>query len=65
MFPGASHEQQEKIKLHEQVKRNLEQEVYNLKSEANKQRKIFAGLEEERDRWGYISLIIFILVVSF
>jgi hypothetical protein len=33
------------------VKRNLQQESYNLKSEANKRRKIIAGLEEERDRY--------------
>ncbi|XP_033609267.1 cilia- and flagella-associated protein 58 [Cryptotermes secundus] len=48
---GAAYEQQEKIKLQEQVKRNLEQGIDNFKSEVNKQRKIVASLEEERDRY--------------
>jgi hypothetical protein len=52
------------MKLQEQEKRNLQQEIYNFTSEANKQRKTVASLEEERDKYGYNILIIYILVVS-
>merc|ERR1712241_97556 len=37
--------------LHEQSKKNLEQEIQNYKEEAQKQRKIIYQLEKERDRY--------------
>ena len=39
------------VKLHEQSKKNLEQEISNYKEEAQKQRKIIYQLEKERDRY--------------
>ncbi|KAH1167384.1 cilia- and flagella-associated protein 58 isoform X3 [Mauremys mutica] len=39
------------VKLHEQSKRNLEEEIQNYKDEAQKQRKIIYQLEKERDRY--------------
>nr|VZI36376.1 unnamed protein product [Spirometra erinaceieuropaei] len=39
------------LRLHEQSKRNLEQEISNYKDEAQKQRKIICHLERERDRY--------------
>lgn len=39
------------VKLHEQSKKNLEQEILNYKEEAQKQRKIIYQLEKERDRY--------------
>ena len=39
------------VKLHEQSKKNLEQEIQNYKDEAQKQRKIIYQLEKERDRY--------------
>nr|XP_031538693.1 cilia- and flagella-associated protein 58 [Vicugna pacos] len=39
------------VKLHEQAKRNLEEEIQNYKDEAQKQRKIIFQLEKERDRY--------------
>jgi chromosome segregation ATPase len=39
------------VKLHEQSKNNLEQEIQNYKDEALKQRKIIYQLEKERDRY--------------
>ena len=39
------------MKLHEQSKKNLEQEIQNYKDEAQKQRKIIYQLEKERDRY--------------
>ncbi|KAI0235754.1 Cilia- and flagella-associated protein 58 [Lamellibrachia satsuma] len=39
------------VKLHEQSKKNLEQEIQNYKEEAQKQRKIIYQLEKERDRY--------------
>ena len=39
------------MKLHEQSKKNLEQEIQNYKEEAQKQRKIIYQLEKERDRY--------------
>ena len=39
------------VKLHEQSKHNLEQEIANYKDEAQKQRKIIYQLEKERDRY--------------
>lgn len=38
------------VKLHEQTKRNLEEEIQKYKDEAQKQRKIIFQLEKERDR---------------
>jgi len=40
----------------------MEQEIDNFNSEANKQLKIIASLEKERDRWGYIFLLIYTLI---
>ncbi|KFV14163.1 Coiled-coil domain-containing protein 147, partial [Pterocles gutturalis] len=37
------------VKLHEQSKKNLEDEIQNYKNEAQKQRKIIYQLEKERD----------------
>ncbi|XP_010134614.1 PREDICTED: coiled-coil domain-containing protein 147 [Buceros rhinoceros silvestris] len=37
------------VKLHEQSKKNLEEEIKNYKNEAQKQRKIIYQLEKERD----------------
>ncbi|XP_026560435.1 cilia- and flagella-associated protein 58 [Pseudonaja textilis] len=39
------------VKLHEQSKKNLEEEIQNYKDEAQKQRKIIFQLEKERDRY--------------
>nr|XP_060622997.1 cilia- and flagella-associated protein 58 [Anolis sagrei ordinatus] len=39
------------VKLHEQSKKNLEEEIQNYKDEAFKQRKIIFQLEKERDRY--------------
>ena len=39
------------VKLHEQSKSSLEQEIQNYKEEASKQRKIIYQLEKERDRY--------------
>lgn len=39
------------VKLHEQNKKNLEQEISNHKEEAQKQRKLIYQLEKERDRY--------------
>jgi len=38
------------MKLQEQERKNMEQEIDNFNSEANKQLKIIASLEKERDR---------------
>lgn len=37
------------VKLHEQSKKNLEEEIQNYKNEAQKQRKIIYQLEKDRD----------------
>uniref|UniRef100_A0A8D0GQ54 Cilia and flagella associated protein 58 n=1 Tax=Sphenodon punctatus TaxID=8508 RepID=A0A8D0GQ54_SPHPU len=37
--------------LHEQSKKNLEEEIHNYRKEAKKQRKIIYQLEKERDRY--------------
>lgn len=50
---NATQKQIDLVKLHEQAKRNLEEEIQNYKDEAQKQRKIIFHLEKERD-W-YIS----------
>lgn len=39
------------VKLHEQSKKNLEQEIKNYKDEARKQQKMIGQLEKERDRY--------------
>jgi hypothetical protein len=44
-------EQEKHAKLQEQEKRNLEKEINSFKFEANKQRKLVASLEKDRDRW--------------
>ncbi|XP_076017313.1 cilia- and flagella-associated protein 58 [Genypterus blacodes] len=43
--------QQSTVKLLEQDKKNLEQEIHNYHQEAQKQRKIIQQLEKERDRY--------------
>lgn len=48
---GATQKQLHLVKLHEQSKKNLEQEIQNYKEEAQKQRKIIYQLEKERDRY--------------
>lgn len=48
---NATQKQLDMVKLHEQAKRNLEEEIQNYKDEAQKQRKIIFQLEKERDRY--------------
>ncbi|NWX43672.1 CFA58 protein, partial [Steatornis caripensis] len=48
---SATQKQMDLVKLHEQAKRNLEDEIQNYKNEAKKQRKIIYQLEKERDRF--------------
>ncbi|KAB0395313.1 hypothetical protein E2I00_015904 [Balaenoptera physalus] len=48
---SATQKQIDLVKLHEQAKRNLEEEIQNYKEEAQKQRKIIFQLEKERDRY--------------
>lgn len=48
---SATQKQLNLVKLHEQSKKNLEQEIANYKEEAQKQRKIIYQLEKERDRY--------------
>lgn len=43
--------QQNNVKLHEQSKKTLEQEILNYRDEAQKQRNIIFQLEKERDRY--------------
>ncbi|KAJ3067383.1 hypothetical protein HDU98_009382 [Podochytrium sp. JEL0797] len=47
---GATQKQHNSIKLADQTKRNLEQEISNFKEEAAKMRKIIYSLEKDRDR---------------
>ncbi|KAM7073737.1 cilia- and flagella-associated protein 58 [Molossus nigricans] len=47
----ATKKQIDLVKLHEQAKRNLEEEIQSYKDEAQKQRKIIFQLEKERDRY--------------
>uniref|UniRef100_G1PKI3 Cilia and flagella associated protein 58 n=1 Tax=Myotis lucifugus TaxID=59463 RepID=G1PKI3_MYOLU len=47
----ATQKQVDLVKLHEQAKRNLEEEIQNYKDEAQKQRKIIFQLEKDRDRY--------------
>ncbi|NWH15840.1 CFA58 protein, partial [Grus americana] len=46
---SATQKQINLVKLHEQSKKNLEEEIQNYKNEAQKQRKIIYQLEKERD----------------
>ena len=46
---NAVQKQTDLVKLHEQSKKNLEDEIQNYKNEAQKQRKIIYQLEKERD----------------
>lgn len=46
-----SQKQANLVKIHEQQKRNLEQDISLYKDEASKQRKIIYQLERERDRY--------------
>lgn len=48
---NATQKQIDLVKLHEQTKRNLEEEIQSYKEEAQKQRKIIFQLEKERDRY--------------
>ncbi|XP_058044179.1 cilia- and flagella-associated protein 58 [Ahaetulla prasina] len=48
---GVTQKQMNLVKLHEQSKKNLEEEIQNYKDEAQKQRKIIFQLEKERDRY--------------
>uniref|UniRef100_H2ZK26 Cilia- and flagella-associated protein 58 central coiled coil domain-containing protein n=1 Tax=Ciona savignyi TaxID=51511 RepID=H2ZK26_CIOSA len=48
---NATQKQLNQVRLHEQSKKNLEQEIQNYKDEAQKQRKIIYQLEKERDRY--------------
>ncbi|XP_067934774.1 cilia- and flagella-associated protein 58-like [Watersipora subatra] len=48
---AATQKQLNLVKLHEQSKKTLEQEIQNYKEEAQKQRKIIYQLEKERDRY--------------
>ena len=48
---GATQKQLGLVRLHEQAKKNLQQEIQNYKDEAQKQRKIIYQLEKERDRY--------------
>ncbi|KAM9324573.1 cilia- and flagella-associated protein 58 [Gastrophryne carolinensis] len=48
---NATQKQLNLFKLHEQSKKNLEEEIVNYKEEAQKQRKIIYQLEKERDRY--------------
>ncbi|XP_068807258.1 cilia- and flagella-associated protein 58 [Struthio camelus] len=46
---SATQKQINLVKIHEQSKKNLEEEIQNYKNEAQKQRKIIYQLEKERD----------------
>ncbi|XP_048407124.1 cilia- and flagella-associated protein 58 [Stegostoma tigrinum] len=48
---SATEKQSNLVKLHEQSKKVLEQEIQNYNNEAQKQRKIIYHLEKERDRY--------------
>lgn len=48
---GATEKQLNLVKLHEQTKKVLDQEIQNYNLEAQKQRKIIFHLEKERDRY--------------
>ena len=61
LLAGVACEQEKHVKLQEQEKRNLEKEINTFKFEANKQRKLVASLEKDRERWSCIFLIIYIV----
>ncbi|XP_075071217.1 cilia- and flagella-associated protein 58 [Mixophyes fleayi] len=48
---NATQKQLNLVKLHDQSKKNLEEEIVSYKEEAQKQRKIIYQLEKERDRY--------------
>ncbi|XP_060754267.1 cilia- and flagella-associated protein 58 [Neoarius graeffei] len=48
---NATEKQLNLVKLHEQSKKTLDQEILNYRDEAQKQRKIIFQLEKERDRY--------------
>lgn len=48
---NATEKQLNLVKLHEQTKKTLDQEILNYRDEAQKQRKIIFQLEKERDRY--------------
>ncbi|KAL1006214.1 hypothetical protein UPYG_G00069340 [Umbra pygmaea] len=48
---NATEKQRNVVKLHEQSKKHLEQEIINYRDEAQKQRKIIYQLEKERDQY--------------
>uniref|UniRef100_H3A1A5 Cilia and flagella associated protein 58 n=1 Tax=Latimeria chalumnae TaxID=7897 RepID=H3A1A5_LATCH len=48
---NATQKQLNLVKLHEQSRKHLEQEIQNYRAEAQKQRKIIYQLEKERDRY--------------
>ncbi|XP_076839412.1 cilia- and flagella-associated protein 58 isoform X2 [Brachyhypopomus gauderio] len=48
---SATEKQLDLVKLHEQTKKSLEQEILSYKAEAQKQRKIILQLEKERDKY--------------
>ncbi|XP_063818726.1 cilia- and flagella-associated protein 58 isoform X2 [Pseudophryne corroboree] len=48
---NATQKQLNLVKLHDQSKKNLEEEIISYKEEAQKQRKIIYQLEKERDRY--------------
>ncbi|XP_023653651.1 cilia- and flagella-associated protein 58 [Paramormyrops kingsleyae] len=48
---NATERQLSLVKVHEQSKKNLNQEIVNYREEAQKQRKIIYQLEKERDRY--------------
>ncbi|NWU92614.1 CFA58 protein, partial [Upupa epops] len=50
---SATQQQINLVKLHEQSKKNLEEEIHNYKNEAQKQTKVIYQLEKERD--GFIN----------
>lgn len=64
LLPGGTFEQQKVLKEQEEIRRGLEKEIDNLNLETNKQRKMIDSLEKERDRWGYILLIIYNIIFS-
>ena len=48
---GQTQKQLSLVRLHEQSKNNLEQEINQFRDEASKQRKIIYQLEKERDKY--------------
>ena len=48
---GQNQKQLNLVRLHEQSKNNLEQEITQFRDEASKQRKIIYQLEKERDKY--------------